>query len=36
MPPGSSILFADWVSSAFSAVLNPAVLSTDTVPVCAA
>jgi hypothetical protein len=36
MPPGSSILFADWVSSAFSAVLNPAVLSTDKVPVCAA
>jgi hypothetical protein len=34
MPPGSSILFADWVSSAFSAVLNPSVLSTDTAPVC--
>jgi hypothetical protein len=34
MPPGSSSLFADWVSSAFSAVLNPSVLSTDTAPVC--
>ncbi len=34
MPPGSSILFADWVSSAFSAVLNPSVLSTDKAPVC--
>jgi hypothetical protein len=34
MPPGSSILFADWVSSAFSAVLNPSVLSTDATPVC--
>ena len=36
MPPGSSILFADWVSSAFSAVLNPSVLSTDVTPVCTA
>jgi hypothetical protein len=35
MPRGSSILFADWVSSAFSAVLNPSVLSTDAAPVCA-
>jgi hypothetical protein len=36
MPPGSSILFADWVSSAFSALMNPAVLGTDTAPVCTA
>jgi hypothetical protein len=35
MPRGSSILFADWVSSAFSVLMNPAVLSTDAAPVCA-
>jgi hypothetical protein len=34
MPPGSSILFADWVSSAFSVLMDPAVLSTDTAPLC--
>jgi hypothetical protein len=34
MPPGSSILFADWVSSAFSALMYPAVLSTNATPVC--
>jgi hypothetical protein len=33
MPPGSSILFADWVS-AFSLLMHPAVLSTDGAPIC--
>jgi hypothetical protein len=34
MPPGSSILFADWLSSAFSLLMHPAVLSTDATPIC--
>lgn len=34
MPPGSSILFADWLSSAFSAVMNPVVRTTNAVPIC--
>jgi hypothetical protein len=34
MPPGSSILLADWVSSAFSVVMHPVVISTDAAPVC--
>lgn len=34
MRPGSSILFADWVSSAFSVLMNPAVLTTDAAPIC--
>lgn len=34
MPPGSSILFADWVSSAFSTLMFPTVLSTNAAPVC--
>jgi hypothetical protein len=34
MPPGSSILVADWVSSAFSAVMHPVVISTAAAPVC--
>jgi len=34
MPPGSSILFADWVGSVFSLLMHPAVLTTDTTPTC--
>jgi hypothetical protein len=35
MPPGSSILFADWVSSVVSVLMHPLVLSTNAPPVCA-
>jgi hypothetical protein len=34
MPPGSSILLADWVGSASSMVMHPVVISTDAAPVC--
>jgi hypothetical protein len=34
MPPGSSILLADWVSSEFSTVMHPVVIGTATAPVC--